>query len=87
MSDQQQHVIDLPAGEPAPPAPTFETDRNWMNARMVLYGICAGIVGHFVTQPLTLAAVLPAVMAALTYLLTWLYSLRKLKHLHFGARS
>lgn len=80
-------AIDMPAGEPAPPAATFETDAKWMNARMVIYGISAGIVGHYVTQPLTLAAVLPALGAVLTFIMTWLYGLRKLKHLHFGSRT
>ncbi len=83
MPDEPQ---DLPAGQPAPPAPTFETDRTWQNARVMLLGLAAAAIGRVSSEPLTVAAMLAGAGAALTFGMTWLYGLRKLKHLHFGER-
>lgn len=77
---------DLPAGEPAPPAPTFETDRNWQNVRVMLLGVAAFGVGRVSSEPVTVAAMLAGAGAAITFLLTWLYGLKKLHKLHFGSR-
>jgi hypothetical protein len=61
---------------------SFESDRAWQNLRVLLLGLCGAAIDRAVTHEASIPVLIAGAGAAITFLLTWLYGLRKLRRFH-----